>query len=51
MLFSYDDKGVLYLMTFYNKNLILIECNYQIYDKNFRYHSIFETLMIEIEIY
>ena len=33
VLSQYNDKGVLYSMIFYSKNLISIECNYQIYDK------------------
>ena len=33
MLSQYNDESVLYLMIFYNKNLISIEYNYQIYDK------------------
>ena len=33
MLFQYDDEDVLYLMTFYNKNMISTKCNYEIYDK------------------
>ena len=28
-----DDSGVLYLIAFYNKNLLPAECNYKIYDK------------------
>ena len=33
ILSQYDNESVLHLMIFYNKNLTLIECNYQIYDK------------------
>ena len=30
-----NDSGVLYLVTFYSKNLLPAECNYEIYDKEF----------------
>ena len=33
MLFQYDNNDVLYLVIFFNKNMISIECNYEIYDK------------------
>ena len=33
VLSQYNNKKILYLIIFYNKNLIPIECNYQIYDK------------------
>ena len=33
ILSQYDDEDVLHLIIFYNKNLISVECNYQIYDK------------------
>ena len=33
VLSQYDNESVLYSIIFYNKNLISIECNYQIYDK------------------
>jgi len=33
VLFQYDDEEILYLMIFYNKNMIFIKCNYKIYDK------------------
>ena len=33
ILLQYNDEGVLYSIIFYNKNLTLIECSYQIYDK------------------
>ena len=33
MLSQYDDEGILYSVTFYNKNIILKKCNYEIYDK------------------
>ena len=33
MLSQYDDEEVLHFVIFYNRNLILIECNYEIYDK------------------
>ena len=33
VLFQYDDEDVLHSMTFYNKNIILTKCNYEIYDK------------------
>ncbi len=33
ILFQYNDKKVLHLMTFYSKSMILAEINYHIYDK------------------
>ena len=33
VLFQYDDENILHLMIFYNKNMIFVECNYEIYDK------------------
>ncbi len=33
ILFQYDDENVLHLIAFYNKSMILAECNYHIYDK------------------
>ena len=33
ILFQYDKKGVLHPVTFYNKSMILVECNYHIYNK------------------
>ena len=33
VLSQYDDEKVLHLVVFYNRNLISIECNYEIYDK------------------
>ena len=33
MLSQYDDESNLHSMTFYNKNLLFVECNYKIYDK------------------
>ena len=33
ILSQYDNEDVLHSIIFYNKNLISIECNYQIYDK------------------
>ena len=33
MLSQYDDEEVLHLVIFYSRNLISIECNYEIYDK------------------
>ena len=33
MLSQYDDKDILHLMMFYNKNIILTKYNYKIYDK------------------
>ena len=33
MLSQYDNEGLLYSIIFYNKNLISIKCNYQIYNK------------------
>ena len=56
MFSQYNDKSVLHLMIFYNKNLISIECNYQIYDKKLfviiRYlkHWWFELKYINISI-
>lgn len=28
-----DDEGILHLVAFFSKKLILVECNYEIYDK------------------
>ena len=33
VLFQYNDDGVFYFVTFFSKNMISIECNYEIYDK------------------
>ena len=33
ILSQYDNEGVLHSVTFYNKSMILTECNYYIYDK------------------
>ena len=33
MLFQYDDEEVLHFVTFFSKNMMLTECNYEIYDK------------------
>ena len=33
VLSQYDDERVLQFVVFYNRNLISIECNYEIYDK------------------
>ena len=33
MLFQYDDEKILHLVAFYSRNMILIECNYEIYNK------------------
>ena len=33
ILSQYNNKNVLYLMTFYNKSIISAECNYYIYNK------------------
>ncbi len=33
ILSQYDDKETLHLMIYYDKNLSLTECNYEIYDK------------------
>ncbi len=33
VLFQYDDEDILHSMIFYSKNMILEECNYEIYDK------------------
>ncbi len=33
VLFQYDDEDILHSVIFYNKNMILAECNYEIYDK------------------
>ena len=35
MLSQYDDEKVLHSMTFFSKKMILVECNYEIYDKKF----------------
>ncbi len=33
VLSQYDDESILHSMIFYSKNMILAECNYEIYDK------------------
>ncbi len=33
ILSQYDDENVLYSIVFYSKSMILVECNYYIYDK------------------
>ena len=33
MLFQYDEKKILYFVVFYNRNIILTKCNYEIYNK------------------
>ena len=33
ILFQYNEKEVLYSVTFYNKSMISAECNYYIYNK------------------
>ncbi len=33
VLSQYDDEDILHPMIFYSKNMILAECNYEIYDK------------------
>jgi len=33
VLSQYDEKDIVHSMIFYSKNMILIECNYEIYDK------------------
>ena len=33
VLSQYDDEGNLHPVTFYSKNLLLVECNYEIYNK------------------
>ena len=33
ILSQYNNEGVIHLMTFYNKSMILTECNYYIYNK------------------
>ena len=33
ILSQYDNEGVFHSMTFYNKSMISVECNYHIYDK------------------
>ena len=33
VLSQYDDEEVLHLVVFYNRNMISVECNYEIYDK------------------
>ena len=35
ILFQYNDEKIFYSMTFFNKKMISIECNYEIYDKKF----------------
>ena len=30
---QYDDEEVLHLVVFYSRNMISVECNYEIYDK------------------
>ncbi len=33
VLSQYDDEDILHSVIFYSKNMILAECNYEIYDK------------------
>ena len=33
ILLQYDDEKILHFVVFYNRNMISIECNYEIYDK------------------
>ena len=33
VLFQYDDEKVLHFVTFFSKNMMSVECNYEIYDK------------------
>ncbi len=33
VLSQYDNEEVLHSVTFYNKNISFVECNYEIYDK------------------
>ncbi len=33
VLSQYDEKNILHSVIFYSKNMILAECNYEIYDK------------------
>ncbi len=33
VLSQYDDEGILHSVIFYSKNIVLAECNYEIYDK------------------
>ena len=33
ILFQQDDDKVLHLVTFFSKSILLVECNYEIYDK------------------
>ena len=33
ILSQYNEKGVLHSVTFYNKSIIPVECNYYIYNK------------------
>ncbi len=33
VLSQYNDEEVLHSVTFYSKNMFLVECNYEIYDK------------------
>ncbi len=42
VLSQYDDEDILHSVIFYSKNMILAECNYEIYDK--------ELLIIIVEI-
>ena len=35
VLFQYDDEKILHSMTFFSKKMISVECNYEIYDKEF----------------
>ena len=33
VLYQYNDDELLHFVVFYNKNMLLIKCNYEIYDK------------------
>ncbi len=33
VLSQYDDEDILHSVIFYSKNMVLAECNYEIYDK------------------
>ena len=35
MFSQYDNEKVLHSIVFYNKKIIFVECNYEIYDKKF----------------
>ena len=59
VLSQYDDEEVLHLVVFYNRNMIWIECNYEIYDKELlviirclkHWRSKFENIEESIKIF